>query len=240
MTNYYAEPQPVKKTEVEKKFIFAVDLGQVNDYTALIILERQQEVTTTLVCTVKDPSLAQGKDWKPKITFKDALYSCRYIERMRNLSYPVMIERIRKVIENPEIENRYKLVLDQTGVGRPIYDLFKLTGLDIFGVTITGGNEDHKRTGSEWSVAKCNLVGVTQVISQANPPRLKYAADLADLDLLRNEISNFKVIVSKSANELFSVREGLHDDLILALSLGLWFGEIAGSPRPTRARSWAG
>lgn len=228
-----------KTVEFQKKFIFAVDLGQVNDYTALIILERHQEVTTTQVCTVKDPSLASGKDWKPKITFQDAIYHCRYIERMRNLSYPVMIERVRRVIENPEIGGRYKLVLDQTGVGRPVYDLFKLSGMDIFGISITGGNADRIISRSEAHVAKTNLVGITQVVSQADPPRLKYAADLADLDLLRNEIANFKVTLSKNANELFSVREGLHDDLILALSLGLWFGEVCGSPRPI-ARTWQG
>lgn len=218
-------------TEEQKKFIFSLDLGQVNDYTALIILERTQKVTTETVVTTSDP-IVTGRDWREKTTVCDAVYAVRYIERMRNLPYPVIVDRVKSVIEKPEIEGRYKLVIDQSGVGRPVYDMFHKAGLDCFGITITGGGSDQLVSRSEAHVAKQNLVAVTQVISQSKDPvRLNYAAGLADLELLRGEVGTFGVQRTKAANEIYEAREGAHDDLILALALGLWFGEKYGNPQ---------
>jgi hypothetical protein len=220
----------ISHSETDKKFIFGLDLGQQHDYTALVILERMQTSITELANTSRDQHVSQPKDWKEKTTYEPALYHCRYLERMRNIPYPVMVERVKRVIENPEIGNKYMLVLDQTGVGRPIYDLFKQAGLATFGVSITGGNKDSAVSRTEAHVAKSNLVAAVQVVAQTD--RLKYAANLADLELLRNEIATFRVHVTKNANETYEAREGQHDDLILALAIGLWFGEKCGTPRP--------
>jgi len=221
------------RKEEQKKFIFCLDLGQANDWTALLILERKQMVTTEWIS--EDPLVIQARDLREKQTYEDAIYHLRYIERMRNIPYPVVVERTKKVIEHPEIEGRYMLVMDQSGVGRPVYDLFKKAGLQAVGVTITGGNTDRPVSRTEVNVAKTNLVAITQVISQTG--RLQYAAGLADLDLLRSEIANFRVQVTKNANEIYGAREGQHDDLILALAMGLWFGEKYGNP-PRRATSF--
>jgi hypothetical protein len=135
-------------------------------------------------------------------------------------------------VEQPEIGGRYALVVDQTGVGRPVFELFTKAGLLAVGVSISGGDSASRVSKTEFRVSKQRLVGVTQVVTQAKEPqRILYAAGLSGLEVLRSEISTFQVKTTKSANEIYEAREGAHDDVILSLALALWFGETYGQPR---------
>lgn len=217
--------------DVQSKYLFGLDLGQTNDFTAVIVVERLQNVYTEQVNTARDPHFSTGSDWATRRTFDPATYHVRYIERMRNLPYPVMVERVKHLILQPEIADRYMLVLDRSGVGRAVYDLFETTDLHSYGITITGGATDTPGRKAA-NVCKANLVATVQVLHQAaNPDRLQYVRGLADLVLLRAEVADFRVKVSKAQTETYAAREGQHDDLILGLALALWFGETCGNPQ---------
>src|SRR5262249_34851755 len=43
-------------------------------------------------------------------------------------------------------------------------------------------------------------------------------------DVLKQEMMNRRVHISKAANELYDCREGTHDDLLLAVAIALWVG----------------
>jgi hypothetical protein len=225
--------------DVQRKFLFGLDLGQAADYTALVILERLQNVITTQVSTSRDPHFSTGSDWQAKRTAEDATYHLRYIERLKlGTPYPAIVDRVKHLVEQPEIGGKYALVIDQSGVGRPVYDLFHKAGLDAYGVTITGGAGSTIVSRTEFKVAKQLLVAMTQVVTQT-PGRLVYAQGTLDLDTLRAELGTFRVQTTKAANEIYEAREGAHDDLVLALALALWFGEAYGNPKP-QATCWQG
>jgi len=64
------------------------------------------------------------------------------------------------------------LVVDQTGVGAPVIDLFQQEGLEPVGVLIHWGDKA-SHEGESWSIPKRDLVGVLRVLLQTG--RLKVA-----------------------------------------------------------------
>jgi hypothetical protein len=55
--------------------------------------------------------------------------------------------------------------------------------------------------------------------------RLIIAKSLPHAGLLKKELRDFRVRVSKSANEIYEAREGAHDDLVLSLAVSLFVAE---------------
>lgn len=217
---------------VEQKFLIGLDLGQVNDPTGLVILDRMQAIKTELVSySWHDPLLIDGFENKEVVS--GAFYHARHIERLPlGASYPAIVAYVKRMISTPEIDGRYKLVIDQTGVGRPVFDMFKAAGLDAVGVTITGGDGISKSGANQVRVAKRLLVSTVQVVMQQG--RLKIAKSMAGVEALQQELLNFRVKITDSANDLYAAREGEHDDLVIAMALALWFGERYGDP-PAKA-----
>lgn len=244
--NELAKWEPLtRRVETQRKFIVGCDLGQVADYTSVVFLERLQDVVIEHLCTAPaqpGPQLLFGEDWQAKVTVEPASYHVRYLERMLDIPYSAVVDRVKHLVEQPEIGGRYALVVDQTGVGRPVFELFAKAGLQAYGLTIVGGDGQSVVSKTEFRVSKQRLVGVTQVVTQAKEPqRILYAAGLTGLEVLRSEISTFKVKTTKAANEIYEAREGAHDDVILSLALALWFGETYGDPRPkatSRQMKW--
>ena len=73
---------------------------------------------------------------------------------------------------------------------------------------------------------KRELVGTLQVLLQTR--RLRVARTLPDAVVLVQELENFRAKVTTARQEtLESWREGRHDDLILAVAVAAWLGELA-------------
>jgi len=88
-------------------------------------------------------------------------------------------------------------------------------------ITTTSGAAETHRGYGEWSVAKQHLVGSVQCVLQEG--RLKVARGIPFPDFMLAELMNFKVRITASANETWNAREGMHDDLVLARCLPIWF-----------------
>ena len=123
------------------------------------------------------------------------------------------------------------LVVDQTGVGHAVLGMLAeaLRGrvaCPFFPVTLTAG---HAVTGGEdgvLHVPKRELVGTLQVLLQSR--RLQVSRSLPDAVVLVQELENFRAKVTAARQEtLESWREGRHDDLILAVAVAAWLGELA-------------
>lgn len=96
----------------EPKFIVGVDLGQAVDYTALCVIEKLERPTS------------------------GAVYHVRRIERKLGTPYPQIVSRVRTVMARlPNAE----LVVDATGVGQPVVDMFNQAGLRPISIHIHGG-----------------------------------------------------------------------------------------------------
>jgi hypothetical protein len=121
------------------------------------------------------------------------------------------------------------LVVDQTGVGRAVVDMFTdamrgRVNRDFCPVTITAGHEVTHSERGQLRVPKKDLVGALQALLQTR--RLRVAKALPDAAVLVRELETFRVKVTEAANETFGAwREGQHDDLVLAVALAAWMGE---------------
>jgi hypothetical protein len=149
-------------------FYVGLDLGQANDYTALSILEKLQ----------------------PGDQGKEHTYHVRHLERVRGLPYPAIVSKVSEMMHNLTLANNVSLVVDQTGVGAPVVDLFNQAGLKPVGVMIHGGDRATNE-GDTWRVPKRDLVGTLQILLHGG--RFKVAGKLALGAVLSQEMLNFKV-----------------------------------------------
>ncbi len=184
-------------------FLLGVDLGQVQDYTALAVIEKKE--------------LHFGA--------KPCEYHIRHLERLKlGTPYPAIVERVKQLMLSPQLCGRTALVVDATGVGIPVVDMFKRAGLCPTAITITGGDAVN-RDKDGFRVPKRDLITTLQVLFQSG--RLKVAAELPEARVLVEELLNFKVKINpKTAHDSYEAwREGIHDDLVLAVALACWYGE---------------
>ncbi len=174
-------------------------------------------------------------------------YRVRHLQRFAlGTSYPDMVNetiRIRSVLPGSI------LVVDRTGVGRPVVDLFWNAGLAPWAITITGSGEARNeatetvrkggmivtpslRDQISWTVPKRDLVGSMAIAFQTK--MLKISSKLPDARILTDELLNFKVKITESRkghvhDSYEAWREGDHDDLVLAVAIALWVARKVGT-----------
>jgi hypothetical protein len=73
-------------------------------------------------------------------------------------------------------------------------------------------------------VPKRDLVEAAQVALQNR--RLEISAALLDARVLVEELKSFRGTVSEAGYDRYEAREREHDDLVLALSMAVWFREF--------------
>jgi hypothetical protein len=186
-------------------------LGQRKDYSAIAALEVRD--------TVYDERNPVTMDFARERTFR-----VRGIERVRlGTAYPDVVQRVRDVVNLPEIQTRCTLVVDATGVGTPVVELLKATrpGCQIVPVMITGGFEEG-HAGSTYRVPKRDLItGLQAVVEQR---RLEIARHSRAGRELIAELNAMRMSVSGFGRERFEAEGSrVHDDLVLAVSLAWWW-----------------
>lgn len=167
----------------------------------------------------------------------------RGLERMRGVPYvavapgtPGVVERVSEVVDivgrrvhglapdaelTPEQRKAVPLVLDKTGVGQAIFDLFVARGLKPVGITITGGNKVNPAPGG-FNVPKRDLVFALVALFQTG--NIKIAAQPAETQALVNELTNFKMKISQAGRDTYEAwRESQHDDLVLSVAMAAWY-----------------
>ncbi len=187
---------------MSETWVAGLDLGQTADRSALAALKIVQ-------------SKGAGKN----------VYHLLYLERFHlGTPYPEIGQRLKTVFGAAPLAGS-TLAIDGTGVGRGVVDFFKRLGLRaaLKPVTITGGLQASRADDGYWHIAKANLVSAARMVMQTR--RIEFAPDLPDLRVLKTELTNFQVKISKAAHELYEAREGEHDDIVLAVAMALWFGE---------------
>jgi hypothetical protein len=159
------------------------------------------------------------------------MWDVRHLERIRGAPYPAIVEKTAKIMQSQGLKGYASLVVDQTGVGAPVVDLFGQAGLKPVGVLIHGGDKA-SHEGDSWRVPKRDLVGVLQVLLQTG--RLKVASKLKLGPVLSEEMLNFRVLIDPmTAHDSYSAwREEDHDDLVLSVALAAWYGENGPKPLP--------
>jgi hypothetical protein len=187
-----------------------LDLGQARDPSAIAVLERTQ------ICLGQSP-----------VTFErivETRYTFRHLERLPlGLDYPSQVEHVRTLVQRPELAHSVtSLIVDATGVGRPVVDLLRRAALPcrLMPVTITGGDKETCDSGT-WHVPKRDLITGLLVLFQRG--EVEICGHLPESETLAGELAGMRVKISLSGHDTYGAwREGEHDDLVLAAALAYW------------------
>ncbi len=189
-------------------YVLGLDLGQKKDFTALALAE-----------------LSRGAD-------RSRHYAFRHLRRWPlGTAYTSIGEDVAELAER--LGGRACLVVDGTGVGAGIVDLFRRARMQdalrvqqLLAVTITGGHKVKAVPGG-FHVPKKDLVGAVDSALQTR--RLTIARGMKEARALTRELQMFRAKVTIAGNETFEAwREREKDDLVLATALAVWFGEYCG------------
>lgn len=194
----------IRPPDPRETFIIGVDVGQANDYTAITILK---------------PTTPDGAD-RPT-------YDMVHLDRWKDDPYPEQVRQMGALMERVKGEGEATLIVDATGVGKPILDELHEAKLRPVGVMITAGDRETREKGT-YRVPKRTLVGHLQVALQSGRLRIPKHHRLART--LLEEFQGFRVKITASGharfgNDVSDWREADHDDLVLATALSVWWGE---------------
>ncbi|HVW85228.1 MAG TPA: hypothetical protein VHB50_11135 [Bryobacteraceae bacterium] len=185
-------------------FAIGVDLGQRRDHTAIAVVERD---TRDVVMV-------------------------RHVERVPlGTSYPRVVERVREIALSERLAGRCSVAVDATGVGAPVVEMLRAArlGCEVAAVTITGG-ERETQTVVGWNVPKRDLIAGVQVLLESGD--LRISGGLRELRALTREMVDVRITPRPGrfgGEGVGAERAGEHDDLVLALALGVWkLGRVKG------------
>ncbi len=202
----------------ESQYFLGVDLGQAHDPTALAIVDRRD-----IRYRQHDPVT-----WE---RYSERQFTVRLLERIPlGTSYPDVVRRVAQIVSAPVLRGRISLVLDATGVGRPVVDMMREArlGCPLAAVTITGGDQQ-SNAGWQWRVPKRNLIAGLQAMVQMRT--LRIPRGLPGAGELVKEMLGMRMSITLNRHETYGAwREGDHDDLVLALALAVWKANLPNPP----------
>ncbi len=189
-------------------FYIGLDLGQRRDHTAIVIVERNQVRRAYL------PPLNEAM-------------VVRHLERVPlGTPYPLVVERLREIVNNPQLHGICSLTVDGTGVGAPVVEMLHAArlGCEIRAVTITGGEAASRSCASGrevWSVPKQDLImGVHVLLEQGE---LKIVRRMNGVGSLVKELTDMRMRRGHTGKAKMGAEGyGEHDDLVIALALACW------------------
>ncbi len=190
-------------------FIVGASLGTGMQPTAIAVIEQE---------------VLKGSRWLPET----GALRLKYLDRVPlEASYPEIVTRISTLLEAPEIKDGETcgtpdVILDVTGSGKAIIELFKRAEIKAVLVKIVGaGAEEDEHEANDWRVPKVELVGALRVVYEAE--RLKMAKGLDLVKTLVRELGEFKMRPPRiDPKDPESWREGQFDDLVFAVALAVW------------------
>jgi hypothetical protein len=188
------------------RYHIGLDLGQSVDYTAIAVVRRV---------------LIETKDERLNWAAESERIECGHLERCPlHTPYPLIVNRVRMLMQHPICAGNVTLTIDQTGVGGAVADLFRQKGIEFHGVVITGGKTETNPSPGTYHVPKLNLISAVQALLHQGSLRIR--ADLPDTKTLVDELQDFRVEFTASGSMTFGARSGRHDDLVLALTIAIW------------------
>lgn len=206
-TRHFASP-------ADEAFIMGVDLGQSQDPTAIIVLKATRAPLDTW--TVNERAHTTQQD-------VEECFDVVHAERMPlGTSYPAIVAHVDTLLARPPLRYGCHLVIDESGVGRAVGDMFDAAGLKPLRVSITAGADATKLDRPRcWSVSKALLT--SGVDARLHSGELRFAAELTEAHALAEELKDFRRHLTSAGRATYQARTGKPDDLVLAVAIALWW-----------------
>jgi hypothetical protein len=240
------------KNEERLPINIGCDIGQIHDPTAVCVTEVSQ-VNTGIVRITGPQTLGHYDvkgNWIPPTGSEPVMrteYTVKFIKRLPlNTPYHAVAEYIANMLENDLFANRnIRVLLDVTGVGRPVYDSLKQKislrmNNSVLEAQFVRGIY-YLDAGPKWQVgrytlqlkpitfsggekynrrtgvmAKAFLVSKLQSILQE---KRFHAPDIPEVKAMCEELMVYEIKVSDEGKDTYGASTGKHDDLATAAGL---------------------
>ena len=193
------------------RFCIGVDLGKMQDFTAIVVNEQVDTFKNRLFNEV-------GWHSNPNAVVK--YYRTRHLERMKGVTYTAIEDRVENIMMNPTIWKECDLVMDVTGVGMGPFDECAKRGLEPIGIQITSGHQVSVAADGIYNVPKRELVMAGIRIMEQK--RVQIVAP-EWTDTLKQELRDFRVKLTITGHLRFEHRDGANDVLLLSWLMALWW-----------------
>ena len=196
----------------------SVDVGKLQDYTAIAVFFEFEwrEVFKSLT----HPEVITNIVPQPTGAIKYELIGLKRLEL--GTPYPEQVRAVNAIHQGLKATTRepVHIVLDATGVGTAVADLFREDGMNPIEIVITAG-ESHSTRRNGYNVGKNELISALQRVIGCG--ELRISAELPLAPILLEEATRMEVKQNPTTGNLtFRHRDGEKDDLVLALAQGLW------------------
>ncbi len=200
-------------------FVLGLDLGKSQDFTALAVDELIECERVVLEKIAFAPVFSEAS--RKRVMRHRIRNLHRYA---RGTSYPEIGRNVASVLRQlPAMKRDPELVVDRTGVGAPVVDGLREMDLKPIAIGITGGTQT-TGSGDDLNVPKLLLASTVDACLAEDRLAITDQADASDA--LKAELAGFHAKVRPTGSvALEAWREGVHDDLVLALALAVWRGE---------------
>lgn len=205
------------------RYFIGADLGQSNDYSTVLVISPNDD---------PDPTYNLGHIERIPLRTRYPAIVKHLGDVVNALRTPVRQTVTAPVLGTPvsiEVKPHVTLVVDYTGVGRPVADMIVDAGLDcdLVLVTITGGDSVNDGDMGEKRVPKRDLASAIQRV--LHEERLIMPADHPMAETLTTELTGFRVKINLRGHDSYGAgedwRSAPHDDLVLGLAVALWYAE---------------
>jgi hypothetical protein len=152
------------------------------------------------------------------VSVENAIFQVGYLERIPlGTSYPAIAHHVRRLYSG--LPSSTEVILDATGLGGPVFEIFVGIGISPIGVMITAGTAQTE-DGKFLHVPKMLLISRLQALLHEG--RLKIQKSLPEAAVLMGELLDYRIQYTAAGHLTFNAREGRHDDLVLALAIACY------------------
>lgn len=205
------------------RFQIAADLGQANDYSAVIV--------------IKDEALpiADGG----RVIVGPRSRTVVFADRFRGVSYVEVVDFLVRLKNAPPFGGKSELAIDGTSIGRVVSDMLWEANVDHQAIQMTSGQE-WSRKGRYINAGKMLMIETLAVMFAAG--EIMFAHDLPLRSEIEKDLASFTTATTAAGNQIIkqSRSAGGHGDLGIALVVGAFATQYL-SPQVTgqhKLRGW--
>ncbi len=186
--------------------IVSLSLGTVAEPSAVVVIDPRTEFE-------RPKDRGRKRDWE---NYFDTIWLERF---PAGRPIPTIVARVSELMSGERLTKNCHLLLDISSTGAAPRRVFESRGLYPKSIDLTNtGSEE--RSGGVQRVPLRDVIGAAQVVLQTN--RLKVASTL---DLASTLVGDLQSFDPKPVARGLDLRGGRNSDLVLALAVGLWWGD---------------
>lgn len=193
------------------RFQIAADLGQANDYSAVVVIKDEA------LPIVDDGVVIVGPRKRTVV----------YADRFRGVSYVAVVDHLIRLTNAPPFGGKSELAIDGTSIGRVVSDMLWDQNIDHKAVQMTGG-QDWTRKGRYVNAGKTFMIENLAVLFAAG--EIRFAHDLPLRAEIEQDLASFTTQTTAAGNQIITQSRSAagHGDLGIALIVGAFATQYLG------------